>query len=52
MATKERVLSFLEAHKGNDISGAMIAESLGVSRASVWKAVETLRNEGYPIDAE
>ena len=51
MATKERVLSFLEAHKGNDISGAMIAESLGVSRASVWKAVETLRNEGYPIDA-
>ncbi|MBM6920608.1 biotin--[acetyl-CoA-carboxylase] ligase [Phocea massiliensis] len=51
MATKERVLSFLEAHKGNDISGAMIAESLGVSRASVWKAVETLRSEGYPIDA-
>ncbi len=51
MATKERVLSFLEEHKGNDISGAVIAASLGVSRASVWKAVETLRSEGYPIDA-
>ncbi len=51
MKTKERVLSFLEEHKGNDISGAQIAAALGVSRASVWKAVEALRSEGYPIDA-
>lgn len=51
MTTKERVLAFLEEHKGNNISGAQIASSLGVSRASVWKAVEVLRNEGYPIDA-
>lgn len=36
---------------GNFVSGAEIADTLGVSRTAVWKAVGALRNEGFVIDA-
>lgn len=36
---------------GNFVSGAEIAETLGVSRTAVWKAVGALRNDGFVIDA-
>lgn len=36
---------------GNFVSGADIAETLGVSRTAVWKAVNKLRKDGFAIDA-
>lgn len=51
MTTKEEMLGLLEANKGIYFSGEEIARTLGVSRAAVWKAVKTLRQEGYAIDA-
>lgn len=51
MTTKEKLLELLEANKGIFFSGEEIARKLCVSRAAVWKAVNTLREEGYCIDA-
>lgn len=51
MNTKNRVLSLLEKHCGAYLSGAEIAAVLQISRNSVWKAINGLRNDGYPIDA-
>jgi BirA family biotin operon repressor/biotin-[acetyl-CoA-carboxylase] ligase len=36
---------------GEPLSGAALARRLGVSRAAIWKQVETLRARGLPIDA-
>ncbi|HEY3347452.1 MAG TPA: biotin--[acetyl-CoA-carboxylase] ligase [Nitrospirota bacterium] len=38
-------------HREAYVSGQIIADSLKVSRAAVWKAVEALRAEGYLIDS-
>ena len=51
MGTKERLLELLEGGKGRYASGEEIAQALGVSRAAVWKAVNALRQAGYPIEA-
>lgn len=51
MRTKEKLLSLLEAHKGEYLSGEEIAQQLSVSRTAVWKAVNALRSLGYGIDA-
>ena len=48
---KTKILNALEAGRGKYISGEELAESLGVSRAAVWKAVESLRKEGHIISA-
>lgn len=51
MGTKKQVLQrLLEADK--PVSGAALADSLGVSRNSIWKAIEQLREEGYAIEAK
>lgn len=51
MTTKEALLKLFEANKGTYFSGEEIAEELSVSRAAVWKAVNSLRKDGYCIDA-
>ncbi len=51
MTTRERVLSVLASEPGEYFSGEELAASLGVTRASVWKAINALRREGYPIGA-
>ena len=51
MSTKEKVLQFLEQHKGESISGQDLADQLEVSRTSVWKAINGLKKEGYQIEA-
>ena len=51
MTLKQEVLSCLEENRGKSISGEELAESFGVSRAAVWKAVSSLRAEGYHIEA-
>lgn len=51
LSTKEQLLTLFENNKGTYLSGEEIAEKLSISRSAVWKAVNSLRNEGYSIDA-
>ena len=51
MTSKEKVLIHLEKNSGSYVSGEQLAELLGVSRAAVWKAIRSLREEGYEIEA-
>ena len=48
---RDAVLSELERHRGEYISGEELAKRLHVSRNAVWKAIGALRGDGYPIDA-
>lgn len=42
----------LDLLKENEyVSGQKIADSLGISRNAVWKAVERIRREGYDVEA-
>lgn len=50
MTVKSEVLRLLESHRTEYISGEKIAESLGVSRAAVWKAIHALTDDGYNIE--
>ena len=50
MSTRNDVLQTLMAQE-EAISGERLARRLGVSRNSVWKAIEQLRGEGYEIEA-
>ena len=49
--TKEIVLEYLEKNKGSFFSGEVLAKELNLSRNSVWKAIESLRRDGYHIEA-
>ncbi len=51
MPLKDRVLAVLEENKGKSVSGSEIAASVGMTRSAVWKAIKTLREEGYTIYA-
>lgn len=51
MTTKERVLELIKNEGGNAVSGENIAKTLGISRAAVWKAINSLRKDGYSISA-
>ena len=48
---KIKILRALKSHQGDYVSGEEIAQSLGVSRAAVWKGIASLRKEGYKISA-
>ncbi len=50
MSTKNDVLRTLMEADG-PVSGERLARRQGVSRNSVWKAIEQLRQEGYAIEA-
>lgn len=49
MSTKEEVLKKL-IDSNDYVSGEMLAKEIGVSRASVWKAIKTLQKVGYDIE--
>jgi len=51
MSIKQKLLSILEKHGNDFISGSFIAEELNISRTMVWKTVNSLRQEGYNISA-
>ena len=51
MSVKSNLLKLLENNQGTFVSGAALARELSVSRNAVWKAVESLRKEGYDISA-
>ena len=49
MTTKEKVLHIL-TEKNAPVSGEIIAQQCNVSRAAVWKAINSLRDEGFLIE--
>lgn len=51
MDTKSKVLSRLEQSKGAPVSGSAIAKDLELSRTAVWKAINSLREDGHIIDS-
>ena len=50
-STKDKVLKLLSDHNSNFVSGQEIADTLYITRAGIWKAVNALRKEGYNIEA-
>jgi BirA family biotin operon repressor/biotin-[acetyl-CoA-carboxylase] ligase len=48
---EEQVLAFLAEAGDEFVSGEAISDKLGLSRAAVWKYVNSLRSQGYRIDA-
>ena len=51
MTTDAKILFALRANP-DGVSGAELAEELGISRAAVWARIEELRKVGYDIEAE
>lgn len=49
--SKEKVLSLLREQQGEYLSGETMSRMLGISRAGVWKAIQSLRQEGYVVDS-
>ena len=50
--TSNILLDMLIEQNGRPLSGEEAALHLGLSRVSVWKAVQKLRDEGYEIEGE
>ena len=50
MSTKEKVLKMLVEAKGQAVSGEVLATECGMSRAAIWKAINTLREQGLQIE--
>ena len=48
---KEKILRILGGREGIPISGQEICASCQCSRTAVWKAIHSLQEEGYEIDA-
>lgn len=51
MTVKDSVLKSLRKNSGTFLSGEELSNSLNVSRAAVWKAINSLRDEGFKIEA-
>ena len=49
MNSRETILKLLR--DGAVVSGGELSRRLGLSRSAVWKAVDSLRRDGYDIDA-
>ena len=49
--TKQKILALLKQSGGDYLSGEAMSRALGISRAAVWKGVDSLRQEGYRIDS-
>lgn len=48
---KQEILQFLKNNMGHFISGQVISEKLGVTRAAVWKYIKILKEEGYDVES-
>lgn len=51
MNVKNELLNALAASGSSFVSGTELADTLGVSRNAVWKAVKALQSEGYEIES-
>ena len=50
MTTKYKILRLLTENAGSPVSGQKMAEDCNVSRNAVWRAINQLKKEGYPIE--
>lgn len=48
---KERILMELNQNKQDFISGQYLSDRLGISRTAVWKYINSLKKQGYEIEA-
>lgn len=48
----ERLLAQLKSTQDRYVSGEELAQTMGVTRAAVWKQIEALRAHGYEIEAQ
>ncbi|MGH0052319.1 MAG: biotin--[acetyl-CoA-carboxylase] ligase [Sphaerochaetaceae bacterium] len=46
----QTLLHILSDHRDIHQSGQQLADEMGVSRTAIWKAMETLRNQGHVIE--
>jgi BirA family biotin operon repressor/biotin-[acetyl-CoA-carboxylase] ligase len=51
MTIDAQILSALRRKGSGSVSGAELAQQLGISRAAVWARIEELRSLGYEIEA-
>ncbi|MDI6800082.1 MAG: biotin--[acetyl-CoA-carboxylase] ligase [Actinomycetota bacterium] len=51
MSSKEGLLTILKKADGGFVSGQSISAALNVSRTAVWKGVQSLKEDGYSIEA-
>ena len=51
MSTKTELLSLLSENPGTFYSGQEIAERLGISRNSIWKAANSLKEQGFEVES-
>ncbi|MGN0613570.1 MAG: biotin--[acetyl-CoA-carboxylase] ligase [Porcipelethomonas sp.] len=51
MTVKQQLIKLLENSRGQYISGQDIASQLQCTRGAIWKAVKSLRSDGYIITA-
>ncbi len=51
MDTKSELLALLKHSDKEYISGEKVAEKLGISRAAVWKVVQSLQNQGLAVES-
>ena len=51
MSVKNNILHILESNKSKTVSGQELADMLEVSRTAVWKAINSLKVEGYSIES-
>lgn len=49
---KDEVIKYLEANIGKLISGGELSKNLNVSRTAIWKAINSLKDEGYNIESK
>ena len=50
MTSSQHLLHLLAQKRGAYQSGEDLARALGISRAAVWKGIETLRDQGHTIE--
>lgn len=51
MSTKEKIIRALEEAKGEYVSGESLADQFGLSRNAIWKGINELKKNGYPIES-
>ena len=49
--TTARIMEVLKRPRGEYLSGQEMSDTLGISRAAVWKQISVLRGMGYAIEA-
>jgi len=50
MSLKSNILKQLKERENDYVSGQSLAETFGVTRAAVWKAVASLKKEGHVVE--